>query len=108
MLAHSPFFGRNLRGSPDFLAHPVPKAYRQAALSWYLGSEVLGSLGPLESLTPTQRATPKRGLRVPHPNSRGHATKGGLDNWPSFLNGTGRLKALNNAPSKMPGAHPVH
>ena len=27
MLAHVPSFGRNPRGSPDFLAHPVPKAY---------------------------------------------------------------------------------
>ena len=35
----------------------------------------------------------------------GHATKRGLDNWPGFLNSTGRLKAQNNAPSKMPGAH---
>ena len=26
MLAHVPFFGRNPRGSPDFLAYPVPKA----------------------------------------------------------------------------------
>ena len=26
MLAHVPSFGRNLRGSPDFLAYPVPKA----------------------------------------------------------------------------------
>ena len=33
----------------------------------------------------------KRGLRVPDPNSRGHATKRGLDNWPGFLNSTGRL-----------------
>ena len=41
MLAHGPSFGRNPRGSPDFLVYPVPKAYRQAALSWYLGSEVL-------------------------------------------------------------------
>ena len=52
-------------------------------------------------------ATPKRGLRVPNPNSRGHATKRGLDNWPGFLNSTGRFKAQNNARSKMPGAHPV-
>ena len=27
--------------------------------------------------------------------------------WPGFLNSTGRLRAQNNAPSKMPGAHPV-
>ena len=26
VLAHVPFFGRNPRGSPDFLAYPVPKA----------------------------------------------------------------------------------
>ena len=26
MLAHVPSFGRNPRGSPDFLAYPVPKA----------------------------------------------------------------------------------
>ena len=52
--------------------------------------------------------TTKCGLRVPNPNSRGHTTKRGLDNWPGFLNSTGRLKAQNNSPSKMPGTHPVH
>ena len=26
MLAHVPSFGQNPRGSPDFLAYPVPKA----------------------------------------------------------------------------------
>ena len=35
----------------------------------------------------------------------GQATKRGLDNWPGFLNSTGRLKAQNTAPSKMHGAH---
>ena len=39
---------------------------------------------------------------------KGHATKRGLDSWPGFFNSTGRLKAQNNAPSKMPGAHPMH
>ena len=33
--------------------------------------------------------------------------RGGRKDWPGFLNSTGRLKAQNNAPSKMPGAHPV-
>ena len=32
VLAHGPSFGQNPRGSPDFLAYPVPKAYRRHRL----------------------------------------------------------------------------
>ena len=39
---HRSSFGRNPRDSADFLAYPVPKVDRQAVLSWYSGSEVLG------------------------------------------------------------------
>ena len=37
MLAHVPSFGRNPRGSTDFLAYPVPKACMHVlgALIWY-------------------------------------------------------------------------
>ena len=31
-LARGPSFGRNPRGSPDFLVYPVPKAYRGRCL----------------------------------------------------------------------------
>ena len=34
MLAHVPSFGRNARGSPDFLAYPVPKACMHALSTW--------------------------------------------------------------------------
>ena len=34
MLAHVPSFGRNFRGSPDFLAYPVPKACMHVLGTW--------------------------------------------------------------------------
>ena len=34
MLAHVPSFGRNPRGSPDFLAYPVPKACMHVLGTW--------------------------------------------------------------------------
>ena len=40
MLAHVPSFGRKARGSPDFLAYPVPKACMHV-----LGSGVPRCLG---------------------------------------------------------------
>ena len=44
MLAHFPAFGRNPRGSPDFLAYPVPKACMHG-----LGTGVLRCLGVARS-----------------------------------------------------------
>ena len=44
MLAHVPSFGRNPRGSPDFLAYPVPKACMHA-----LGTRVPRRLGVARS-----------------------------------------------------------
>ena len=44
MLAHVPSFGRNSRGSPDFLAYPVPKACMHV-----LGTGVLRCLGVARS-----------------------------------------------------------
>ena len=42
---------------------------------------------------PNPNATTEQtaGLRVPNPNSRGHATKRGFRDCPGFLNSTGRL-----------------
>ena len=34
--AHGPSFGRNPRGSPDFLAYSVPKAYRRHRLGTWV------------------------------------------------------------------------
>ena len=34
MLAHVPSFGRNPKGSPDFLAYPVPKACMHVLGTW--------------------------------------------------------------------------
>ena len=39
MLAHVPFFGWNPRGSPDFLAYPVPKACMCCGL--FLGNSLV-------------------------------------------------------------------
>ena len=36
MLAHVPSFGRNPRGSPDFLGYPVPKACQQCGLGTWV------------------------------------------------------------------------
>ena len=44
MLAHLPPFGRNPRGSPDFLAYPVPKARMHV-----LGTRVLRCSGVARS-----------------------------------------------------------
>ena len=45
MLAQGPSFWQNPKGSLDQLAYLLSKAYRKAALSSYLGSEVLGCCG---------------------------------------------------------------
>ena len=80
-LAHGPSFGRNPKGSQDFLEYPVPKPSRQAALFWYLGSEVLGCRTlRLETLS-------SAGLRMqPYPRAPGHV-------WPGHLHGAGCLSA---------------
>ena len=44
MLAHVPSFGRNPRGSPDFLAYPIPKACMHV-----LGTRVPRCLGVARS-----------------------------------------------------------
>ena len=77
MLAHVPSFGRNPRGSPDFLAYPVS----MHACSWYLGSEALGCR--------TRRLKSQRsaGLRMqPYPRSPDLL-------WPGHLHGSGCLSA---------------
>ena len=51
MLAHVPSFGRNPRGSPDFLAYPVPKACMHV-----LGTRVLRRLGVARSASSPQAA----------------------------------------------------
>ena len=51
MLAHVPSFGRNPRGSPDFLAYPVPKACMHA-----LGTRVPRCLGVARSASSPKAA----------------------------------------------------
>ena len=51
MLAHVPSFGRNPRGSPDFLAYPVPKACMHV-----LGSGVLRCSGVARSASSPKAA----------------------------------------------------
>ena len=51
MLAHVPFFGRNPRGSPDFLAYPIPKACMQV-----LGTRVPRRLGVARSASSPKAA----------------------------------------------------
>ena len=51
MLAHVPSFGRNSRGSPDFLAYPVPKACRHI-----LGTRVPRRLGVARSASSPKAA----------------------------------------------------
>ena len=51
MLAHVPSFGRNPRGSPDFLAYPVPKACVHV-----LGTGVLRRLGVARSASSPKAA----------------------------------------------------
>ena len=64
MLAHVPSFGRNPRGSPDFLAYPVPKACMHV-----LGTGVLRCLGVARSASSPKAAQAlgcsfTRGLRI--------------------------------------------
>ena len=66
MLAHVPSFGRNPRGSPDFLAYPVPKACMHA-----LGTRVPRCLGVARSASSPKAAqalgcslTPVSGSRL--------------------------------------------
>ena len=51
MLAHLPSFARNPRGSPDFLAYPVPKACMHV-----LGTGVLRLLGVARSASSPKAA----------------------------------------------------
>ena len=51
MLAHVPSFGRNPRGSPDFLAYPVPKACMHV-----LGTRVTRRLGVARSASSPKAA----------------------------------------------------
>ena len=51
MLAHVPSFGRNLRGSTDFLAYPVPKACLHV-----LGTRVPRRLGVARSASSAKAA----------------------------------------------------
>ena len=51
MLAHVPSFGRNPRGSPDFLAYPVPKACMHV-----LGTRVPRCLGVARSASSPKAA----------------------------------------------------
>ena len=79
MLAHVPFFGRNPRGSPDFLAYPVRKACMHI-----LGTRVRRRLGVSRSASSPKAAQPLGCSlipRAPNPVWRGH------------LNGTGCLSA---------------
>ena len=64
MLAHVPPFGRNSRGSPDFLAYPVPKACMHV-----LGTGVSRCLGVARSASSPKAAQALKcsltpGLRV--------------------------------------------
>ena len=51
MLAHIPSFGRSPRGSPDFLAYPIPKACMHV-----LGTRVLRRLGVTRSASSPKAA----------------------------------------------------
>ena len=64
MLAHVPSFGRNPRGSPDFMVYPVPKACMHV-----LGTGVPRCLGVARSLSSPKTAlalgcSPTPGLRI--------------------------------------------
>ena len=77
MLAHVPSFGRNPRGSADFLAYPVPKACLHV-----LGTRVPRRLGVARSAS-----SPSAGLRMqPYPRSPDLV-------WPGHLHGRGCLSA---------------
>ena len=74
------YMRRNPRGSPDFLAYPVPKACMHAC-SWYWGSEVLGCR------TLCLESQSSAGLRMqPYPRSPDLV-------WPGHLHGRGCLSA---------------
>ena len=76
-----------LRGSRVALVSPN---MRRDRLPWSVG----GGDGLASGCKIVQNATRyglTGGLRVPNPNSRGHATKRGFRDYPGFLNSTGRL-----------------
>ena len=79
MLAHVPSFGRNLRGSPAFLAYPVPKACMHV-----LGTRVPRRLGVARSAS-SPKAAQALGCG-PYPRSPDLV-------WPGHLHGTGCLSA---------------
>ena len=80
LLAQVPSFGRDPRGSPDFLAYPVPKACMHACSS-YWSSEVLGCR------TLRLESQSSAGLRMqPYPPAPDLV-------WPGHLHGTGCLSA---------------
>ena len=65
MLAHVPSFGRNPRGSSDFLAYPIPKAWMHV-----LGTRVPRRLGVARSASSPEAAQASGcnlnpGLRIP-------------------------------------------
>ena len=79
VLAHVPSFGRNPRGSPDFLAYPVPKACMHV-----LGTGVLRCLGVARSASESQSS---EGLGMqPYPRAPDPVL-------PGHLHGTGCLSA---------------
>ena len=79
MLAHVPSFGRNPRGSPDFLAYAVPKACMHV-----LGTGVPRCLGVARSAFESQSSA---GLRMqPYPRAPDLIR-------PGHLHGTGSLSA---------------
>ena len=65
MLAHVPFFGRNARGSPDFLAYPVPKGCMHV-----LGTGVPRCLGVARSASSPKAAEALGQSRTPGAGSR--------------------------------------
>ena len=80
VLAHVPSFGRNPRGSPDFLAYPVPKACQQRCF----GTWVPWCLGVAHAAS-SLKAAQALGCSL-SPLAPGHV-------WPGHLNGTGCLSA---------------
>ena len=77
MLAQVPSFGRNPRGSPDFLAYPVPKACMHV-----LGTRVARRLGVARSAS-SPKAAQALGCSLTPPDLV----------WPGHLHGTGCLSA---------------
>ena len=78
MLAHVSSFGRNPRGSPDFLAYPVPKACMHV-----LGTRVPRCLGVARSAS-SPKAAQALGCSL---------TPGLRTLWPGQLHGKGCLSA---------------